>query len=66
MARARSCPQDPLRRYSNAAVTFHWMTVVLVLLQVWLGFSFADMAQGPERVEPVHLAQDDRRDRSCS
>lgn len=42
-------PQDPIRRYSNVAVTIHWVTVVLVLAQLWLGFSFADMAQGPER-----------------
>jgi cytochrome b561 len=42
-------PQDPIRRYSNVAVAFHWVTVALVLTQLWLGFSFADMAQGPER-----------------
>jgi cytochrome b561 len=42
-------PQDPICRYSNVAVTIHWVTVVLVLAQLWLGFSFADMAQGPER-----------------
>jgi len=41
--------QYPLRRYSNVAAAFHWVTVLLVLLQLWLGFSFADMAQGPER-----------------
>jgi cytochrome b561 len=42
-------PQEPLRRYSNVAVTFHWVTVALVLFQLWLGFSFADMAKGAER-----------------
>lgn len=41
--------QHQLRRYSNVAVTFHWVTVALVLLQLWLGFSFADMERGPER-----------------
>lgn len=41
--------QHPLRRYSNVAAAFHWVTVVFVLFQLWLGFSFADMAQGPER-----------------
>ena len=41
--------QQPLRRYSNVAVTFHWLTALLVLFQIWLGLSFADMAQGPER-----------------
>jgi len=41
--------QGALRRYSNVAVTFHWVTAVLVLFQIWLGLIFADMAQGPER-----------------
>ena len=43
--------QHPLRRYSNAAVGLHWVTAVLVLFQIWLGLSFADMAQGPQRGE---------------
>lgn len=38
-----------LRRYSNTAVTIHWITVVLVLFQIWLGLSFADLPEGPER-----------------
>ncbi|MBW0007035.1 MAG: cytochrome b/b6 domain-containing protein [Sphingomonas sp.] len=42
-------PQHTLLRYSNVNVAFHWTTVLLVLIQLWLGFSFADMAQGPER-----------------
>jgi cytochrome b561 len=43
-------PQSPIRRYSNVAVTIHWLTVALVLTQVVLGFSFAEfMAPGPER-----------------
>lgn len=41
--------QQSLLRYSNVNVAFHWTTVVLVLFQIWLGFSFADMAQGPQR-----------------
>jgi len=41
--------QHPLRRYSNTAVAFHWLTAALVLFQLWLGFSFADMERGPER-----------------
>lgn len=39
----------PVRRYSNAAVAVHWITAALVLFQIWLGLSFADMAQGSER-----------------
>ena len=45
-------PQDPIRRYSNPAVAFHWITVALVLTQVTLGFAFAEfMAKGPARSE---------------
>ena len=42
-------PQEPLLRYSNVNVAFHWVTAALVLFQIWLGLSFADMTQGPER-----------------
>ena len=41
----------PVRRYSNWAVTFHWITVVLVLAQAVLGFAFAASAQGPGKME---------------
>ena len=41
--------QSALLRYSNVAATFHWVTVALVLFQLWLGFSFDDMAKGPAR-----------------
>ena len=45
-------PQDPIRRYSNTAVALHWVTVVIVLTQVVLGFAFAEfMAKGPARSE---------------
>jgi cytochrome b561 len=45
-------PQDPIRRYSNAAVAFHWITVALVLTQVVIGFAFAEfMEKGPARDE---------------
>jgi len=42
-------PQDALLRYSNVNVAFHWVTAAFVVFQLWLGFSFADMTQGPER-----------------
>ena len=35
--------QHPIRRYSNAAVTFHWVIVALVLTQVAIGFTFAEL-----------------------
>jgi cytochrome b561 len=41
-------PQDPIRRYSNVAVTFHWIIVALVLTQVVIGFTFAEfLPRGP-------------------
>jgi len=42
-------PQKPLLRYSNVNVAFHWVTAALVFFQIWLGFSFADLAEGPRR-----------------
>lgn len=39
-------PQNALRRYSNVTVAFHWTTVALVLFQIWLGLSFADLPHG--------------------
>ena len=48
----KAVPQDPIRRYSNTAVALHWVTVVIVLTQVVLGFAFAEfMAKGPARSE---------------
>jgi cytochrome b561 len=45
-------PQDPIRRYSDTAVAFHWITVALVLTQVVIGFTFAEfMEKGPARAE---------------
>ena len=45
-------PQDPVRRYSNGAVAFHWITAALVLTQVVIGFTFAEfMAEGPQRAQ---------------
>lgn len=43
--------QEPVRRYSTVAVAFHWLIVVLLLLQVWLGFTFHGMERGPARAE---------------
>lgn len=49
MATRHASLHAPLLRYSNVAVTLHWLIVVLLLTQVWLGFTFHDMPQGPER-----------------
>ena len=43
-------PQNPIRRYSNIAVTFHWLIAALVLTQVAIGFTFAELLpRGPEQ-----------------
>jgi cytochrome b561 len=44
-------PQSPIRRYSNVAVTLHWVVVALVLTQVVIGFTFDNMPRGPVRGE---------------
>jgi len=41
--------QSALLRYSTTAAAFHWVTVVLVLTQAYLGFTFANSAEGPAR-----------------
>lgn len=40
-----------LLRYTNGAIAIHWLTVLLVLAQLYIGFTFADMPRGPERGE---------------
>ena len=48
----QAVPQNPIRRYSNVAVTIHWLTVALVLTQVVLGFTFAEfLPRGPTQAE---------------
>jgi cytochrome b561 len=44
-----TAPQTAVQRYSNTAVTFHWITVALVLTQAYLGFTFALSDEGPAR-----------------
>ena len=38
-------------RYSHGAATFHWLTAILVLSQIYVGFRFGDLPKGPERME---------------
>ncbi len=38
-------------RYSHGAATFHWLTVILVLAQIYVGFRFGDLPKGPARME---------------
>ena len=46
-----AAPQDPVRRYSNVTVAFHWITVVLVVAQAIVGFGFHRFSEGPLRAE---------------
>jgi cytochrome b561 len=43
--------QDVLLRYNNVAIAIHWATAVLVLTQVYVGFTFHNMERGPARSE---------------
>lgn len=36
-------------RYNRGAAAFHWVTALLVLIQIYLGFVFADMERGDDR-----------------
>ena len=42
-------PQSAVLRYSNTTVAFHWITVLLVLFQAYLGFRFGMSEPSPER-----------------
>ncbi len=35
-------------RYSHGAATFHWLTVVFVLAQIYVGFRFGDLPRGSD------------------
>ena len=38
-------------RYNNGAVVLHWLTALLVIAQVVVGFTFFNMGRGPARGE---------------
>lgn len=42
---------DTILRYNNGAAALHWITALLVLLQVYVGFTFHGMERGPARGE---------------
>lgn len=44
-----TAPQRAVLRYSNVTVALHWITVILVLTQAYLGFTFALSKDGPAR-----------------
>ena len=49
MSATDTMPQNAVLRYSNTAVAFHWITVLLVLFQAYLGFRFGMSEPGPAR-----------------
>jgi cytochrome b561 len=47
-----TAPQSAVLRYSNTTVAFHWITVLLVLFQAYLGFRFGFFSEpGPTHDE---------------
>jgi cytochrome b561 len=42
---------DRILRYDNGAVFLHWLTALLVVTQVVIGFTFSLMDRGPSRTE---------------
>ena len=42
---------DAVLRYNNVAVFIHWLTAILVVIQLYVGFTFHEMERGPERGE---------------
>jgi cytochrome b561 len=42
---------DIILRYNNAAAAIHWITAALVLLQIYVGYTFHGMERGPARGE---------------
>lgn len=41
--------REALLRYNNGAVVLHWVTALLVVVQIYVGITFHDMERGPER-----------------
>lgn len=37
-------------RYRKIVMWIHWITAILVLMQVYIGFTFSDMPRGPDRM----------------
>ena len=42
---------EGLLRYNNVAIALHWITAVIVVAQLYVGFTFHDMERGPARTE---------------
>lgn len=42
---------ETILRYNDGAVLLHWLTALLVLVQIYVGYTFHEMERGPERSE---------------
>ncbi len=40
-----------MTRYTNVAIALHWLLAVLLIAQIYVGWTFGDMPRGPERGE---------------
>lgn len=37
-------------RYNRGAAIIHWVTAILLIMQIWIGWTFSDMPRGPDRM----------------
>ena len=42
---------DTLLRYNNVAAAIHWLTALVVIAQIYVGWTFDNLPRGPERGE---------------
>lgn len=42
---------DRLLRYNNVAIAIHWISVALIVTQIYVGFTFGELPRGPARGE---------------
>lgn len=40
-----------MTRYNNVAIALHWLLAILVIAQIYVGWTFGDMERGPARGE---------------
>jgi cytochrome b561 len=38
-----------MARYNNGAIALHWLMAIIVIAQIYVGWTFGDMERGPER-----------------
>jgi cytochrome b561 len=43
--------REGIERYNNVAIALHWVIAALVLAQIYVGWTFSDMARGPAQAQ---------------